>query len=306
MRCAAAAVVVVWRDEPLTFSSIESLAALEPGPDLIVCVAQECSPGFVATLRSRHPAVELVEVGDNLGFAGGVNTGMAVAVGREMDWVLLLNNDATVDARCLQVLLDEVVHEPDVAVAGPAIRVADRPDELWFGGGVHSARFAFTRHTGLRRPASHPPPTSDTDKGWGCCVLVSVAAWRALGPFRDDYFLYYEDVEWCRRARDAGWRCRYVGQVLCTHALGVSSGQRGSLGLSDNTAYYLARNPLRFALDTPEPVRRLTRVLGILVVWGSYNVLRIARTRRWSVARAYLQGTSDAAHRRMGPRPTRS
>ena len=81
--------------------------------------------------------------------------------------------------------------------------------------------------------------------------------------------MYYDDTEWCQRARAAGWRCRYLGEVLVPTQ--ASGGRRGSLGLSENMAYYLARNPLRFARDTQQISRRISRIVGILTVYGAFN-----------------------------------
>ena len=117
--------------------------------------------------------------------------------------------------------------------------------------------------------------------------------------------MYYDDTEWCQRARAAGWRCRYLGEVLCVHAVSASGGRRGSLGLSEDMAYYLARNPLRFALDTKGVVRRVSRVVGILTVYAVFNAWRTLRSRSPTIARAYLQGLADAVRAQMGPRPTR-
>jgi GT2 family glycosyltransferase len=175
---------------------------------------------------------------------------------------------------------------------------------LWFAGGSVSDWFAYPRHRGLLQPAASSPPSSDVGYLATCCALVSSAAFRAIGPFREDYFMYYDDTEWCQRARAAGWRCRYLGEVLCAHAVSASGGDRGSLGLTENMAYYLARNPLRFALETRELLRRITRVAGILVVYGGFNAWRILKSRQRAIAVAYLQGLRDAARGRMGPRPS--
>ncbi len=294
--------VVVWGDREETKAALGSLVAMTRPPDVTYCVAQECSESFRRAL-AQVPGTEVVALEANVGFAAAANLGMELGLGAGCEWLMLLNNDATADAECLEACLAEATASPKIAVAGPAVRITDRPEELWFAGGVHSHRLAYTRHRGLGAAAAAPPPSSDTDYVSGCCAVVSAAAWREIGPFQEDYFLYYEDVEWCERARAAGWRCRYVGRTLCSHALGVSSGQRGSLGLSDATAYYLARNPLRFALDTPSPWLRATRVAGVLLIWGAYNARRLARARRWSTWRSYLQGLGDARAGRMGRRP---
>ena len=296
------AVVVDWHRPDDTLAALDSLRAMVPQPDVLVCVENGCTAEEVELVRrGAPPATKIIELPENIGFAGAVNLGVAKALEAGADWVLLLNNDARVEASCLGRLLDESAREPRVAAAGPAISFADRPERLWFGGGEVSDWFTFSRHRGLMASSSDPPPSSDTGYISGCCMLVSAAAWRELGPFRADFFAYYEDAEWCQRVRASGWRCRYVGEVLCAHAVSASSLERGSLSLSETTAYYKARNPLRFAIETSALGRRLTRILGVLVVWNGYHAWRLLQIRQANVARAYLRGIADAVRGHMGP-----
>jgi GT2 family glycosyltransferase len=297
-----AALVVDWRRPDDTLGALGSLAAMVPTPDLLVCVENGSSAEDVARVRTlAPPATKVIELRENIGFAGAVNLGVAQALEAGADWVLLLNNDAKVERNCLGRLLEEASRYPRVAAAGPAISFADRTDLLWFGGGEVSDWFAFTRHRGLMASSADPPPSSDTGFITGCCMLVSAVAWREMRPFRADFFAYYEDAEWCQRVRAGGWRCRYVGEVLCTHAVSASSLEGGGLGLSETIAYYKARNPLRFALETRALGRRLTRILGLMVVWNGYHAWRLLLLRRADVARAYLRGMMDAVRGHMGP-----
>ena len=96
----------------------------------------------------------------------------------------------------------------------------------------------------------------------------------------------------------------HLGEVLCAHAVSASGGRRGSLGLSENIAYYLARNPLRFALDTPQPLRRISRVAGLLTVYAGFNAWKALRSDEASIASSYMQGLTDALRGRMGKRPS--
>ena len=299
-----AAVVVAWHQPQLTIRALRSLAAMEVPPTTLVCVAQEFTPGELRHLRANAPKqTQIIELSHNQGFSGGANLGIAAAVVAGAEWVLLLNNDATVSPSCLGHCLDEASREAGVAVIGPAISLSDDPGRLWYAGGWRSHHFAFTQHRGLRHPIENLPQSSDTDYVPGCCALISAEAWRAVGPFREDYFAYYEDAEWGSRATQAGWRCRYIGESLCAHDVGVSSRQRGSLGLSENTAYYLARNPLRFALETASVPLRVTRVTGLMTIWNAYNAWRVMRSGKPSVGRSYLRGLRDALRGRMGPKP---
>jgi GT2 family glycosyltransferase len=299
-------VTVNWGSPTDTIVALRSLASMTPPPDLIICVDNGSSAEALSRLRAGMPKdTVLIENAENLGVAAANNVGLEYALSHDVDWTLLLNNDAMVEAKCLDRCMAEATAAPRVAVVGPAVTFADRPHLLWFAGGNVSDWFAYPRHRGLLQPAASPPPSSDVGYVSACCALVSSAAFRSLGPFRADYFMYYEETEWCQRARAAGWRCRYLGEVLCAHAVSASGGRRGSLGLAENMAYYLARNPLRFALDTPQALRRLTRVVGLLTVYGAFNAWRAIKSGQRAVASAYMQGLADAFRGRMGKRPSR-
>jgi GT2 family glycosyltransferase len=300
-----ASVTVNWGSPKDTLAALRSVASMTTPPDLIICVDNGSSAEHVAELRMGMPSdTVLIDLAENMGVAAANNAGMEHAIAGDVDWTLFLNNDATVDPNCLDHCMAEAIRSKRIAVVGPAVAFADRPDVLWFAGGEVSDWFAFPRHRGLGQSAATLPPTSDTGYVSTCCALVSSAAWKSVGPFRADYFMYYDETEWCQRARAAGWRCRYLGEVLCVHAVSGSSGHRGSLGLSENMAYYLARNPLRFALETKGVVRRISRIVGLLTVYGAFNAWRIVESRRPSVARAYVQGLADAVRGQMGPRPS--
>jgi GT2 family glycosyltransferase len=298
-----AAVVIDWGRPLETKAALESLAAMTPRPDVLIRVDND-SPGIgVEPVHDSAPDGTLfVDLPANIGFAAAVNLGMEVALANGVDWTILLNNDATVEPLCLSRCIDEAARHERVAAIGPAVAFEDRPNTLWFGGGEVSPWLAFTRHRGLMQSSATPPQSSRTDFVSGCCFIVSTAAWRSVGPFRADYFAYYEDAEWCQRANAQGWQCRYVGDVLCLHKVSVSLNQRGNIGLSSGMAYYLARNPLRFALETRPVTRRITRVFGILVIWGAYNAWRALRARDMRVVAAYLQGLMDGMRGQMGKR----
>jgi GT2 family glycosyltransferase len=300
-----ASVVINWGPPKDTLAALQSLAAMNLQADFLICVDNGSSASDLSELRRHAPSQTiLLELPANVGFPGAINIGMERALAEGVDWTLILNNDATVSPNCLAECVHEAMNTEKVAVVGPAVTFADRPDLLWFAGGEVSDWFAFTRHRSLKRPATKLPPTSDTEFVSACCALLSSDAWRSIGPFRSDYGIYYEDAEWCQRARKAGWRCRYLGQVLCRHAVSSTMVQRGSLGLSENAAYYLARNPMRFALDTENAVLRVSRVVGLLTIWATYNGWRILLGGRARVAGAYLQGLRDAVRGHMGLRST--
>jgi GT2 family glycosyltransferase len=297
-----AAVIIAWREAAITLKAVASVTAMAPRVETVICVAMEWSHDEVAALQRQAPSAVVLDLDQNLGFPAAANRGFEEAVRRGVQWALLLNNDATVDPQCLERCLSEAQRFDRVAVVGPAIAFEDHPDRLWYAGGRLSHAFAFTQHPGLRASTDRMPPSADTDYVTGCCALVSMAAWQAVGPYREDYFLYFEDPEWCARARHSGWRCRYLAEVHCYHAVSASV-NKGSLGLSPTTAYYLSRNPVRFAMEARPTAKRVTRLAGLVVVWNGYNAWRIIRSpRRFAVTAAYVRGWRDGIAGRMGRR----
>ncbi|MGH9171461.1 MAG: glycosyltransferase [Acidimicrobiales bacterium] len=302
---ATAAVVVAWREPEITLQAISSLGAMQPAVDTLVCVVQEWGADDVVRLSDQlGPSGVVLAIDDNLGFSEAANQGVDAALAAGAEWVLLVNNDATVTPDCLERCLLEASRHERAAVIGPAVVFADKPWRVWYAGGKQSRHFAFTTHPGLHNNAGNLPPTGPTQYVPGCCALISARAWQDVGKYRTDFFLYYEDADWCFRARAKGWQCWYLAEVLCHHAVSVSAGKRGSTGLTETSAYYLARNPLRWALGTAERRLRTTRAIGVLGIWGAYNAGRLLKSGSLRAGRAYLAGTRDAFAGRMGRRPS--
>jgi GT2 family glycosyltransferase len=302
-RVRVAAVVVAWRELGATLEAVESLLASTTAFEPIVCVAQDYEPEDLRTLEHALAGHEVIALEDNIGFAAAVNLAMGRALACGADWVLLLNNDATIDPSCVERCLAEASRHQRVAAVGPAIAYAHDPSRLWFAGAAQSRWLAVVWHRGHFARPGRLPASADSDYIPGCCVLVAASAWRDVGPLREDFFMYYEDAEWGERARARGWRLRYLGEMLCLHAMALSSGQQGSRLLAESAAYYLERNPLRYARETRQILLRLSRTAGVLTVWTGYNLTRVRPSQWPTVGRAVAQGLRDGWNGTMGRRP---
>lgn len=301
-----AAIVVAWRELGMTVEAVESLLGSTVAVDPLICIVQEYSSEDLASLSAAMPGHTPISLEANIGFAAAVNLGMARAIELGASWVLLMNNDATAAPECVERCLLEAGRHERVAAVGPAVAYTHDPARLWFAGAAQSRSLAVVWHRGHFAKRSRPPASADSDYIPGCCVLISTAAWQEVGPLREDFFMYYEDADWGERARLAGWRLRYLGEVLCDHAMAVSSGQGGSRYLTENTAYYLARNPLRYAREAPTAALRRKRTLGILTIWTAYNLTRIKPAQWSTVGRACAEGLIDGWTGRMGRRDAKS
>src|SRR5262249_54717405 len=156
----------------------------------------------------RRPGVSLRRWGRNRGYARAVNEGCRLSRG---DWLLLLNPDMAVAADFLDGVLAQAdrmsAEEPRTGVVGFQLRNADGSRQMSSG----TYPTFLGPFAGLALPRAHrkyraAPKHLRTQVPWvtGCCFLVRRECLRELGGLDEDYFLYYEDVDFCRRARDAG------------------------------------------------------------------------------------------------------
>jgi GT2 family glycosyltransferase len=111
--------------------------------------------------------------------------------------ILLLNNDTLMEPDFIDTCLDYLNANPNV-ILHPVIYWQEHPTEVWFSGGKHSVLVPFLRLTGV------PNKPRSVDIASGCCLAIPSGAWRQLGGFRDLYETYYEDFDFCMRARKAG------------------------------------------------------------------------------------------------------
>lgn len=176
---------------------------------------------------------------DNAGFGAGMNAGVAAAEQHGADHVLLLNPDAWIDPAAVDELVRRSAEDPR-ALISPVI---ERPDgTIWFRGA------SLDLHRG--RTVSRPPVASASgERFWltAACLMTSVEAWRLLGGFDEEYFLYWEDVDLSARAEAAGLRLEVCDDLLAVHDQGGT--QQGSRHSHLSWAYYRynIRNRLLYA-----------------------------------------------------------
>ena len=198
----------------------------------VIVVDSASADGSAAMVAAEFPWVTLLSQTDNVGFPRGNNIALARARG---DYLLLLNPDTVVLDDALTVLIDYLRTYPDVGAVGPQLL---NPD-----GSVQSSRRRFpTLATGflestwleglspgvLRRYYALDLPddqTADVDWLTGACILVPRVVYERVGGLDEGYFMYSEELDWCRRIKAAGWRVVYHPAARVVHHVGKSSEQ---------------------------------------------------------------------------------
>jgi GT2 family glycosyltransferase len=191
------------------------------------------------TTLAREEGWELVLLPDNRGFGAGVNAGVAAARAGGATTFLLLNPDAVVDRAVVDELASRSLADP-MALLSP--RIVSSGGQVFFAGSRLRLRDGRTG----RRVADPASPAAVRDWLTGACLVVHETLFDLLGGFADDYFLYWEDVDFSFRAQQAGGRTVLCEDLVAVHDEGGTQDRRGE-AKSQLYYYWNCRNRLAFA-----------------------------------------------------------
>lgn len=231
-------IIISWNVEKLLKSCLASLQSQQirkPGLGMEVLVVDNASSdGSVEMVKEEFPWVRLVENQKNVGYTAAVNQAIRLT---QRPFIMLLNPDARVLGDAPAVMLEYMCRHPDMGAVGPKLL---NPD-----GSVQSSRrrfptllLSFIESTVLQRFLSWLPllrwfyfedaPDSvvqDVDWLVGACLMLRREAVNQVGGLDESFFMYFEELDWCYRAKAAGWRITYVPKAQVLHHYGQSSAQ---------------------------------------------------------------------------------
>jgi hypothetical protein len=268
MKAAEITIVVLnWNRRDDTLACLESLAQAQLDGAAILVVDNGSRDGSAAAIRERFPAVRLLALPENQGFAGGNNAGIRAALEAGAQGVLLLNNDTRVSPDFLTPLLWAFDAYPRAAAVCSAIHRQDRPEML----DVAYAQVRFEQRDAIQLCGVNALPGDgfgsrrEIEVAPGCSVLVSAEALRTVGLFDERYFAYHEDVDWSLRARRAGYQLVYepFSRVFHRGSTTTAALQAPAAGTDDRVQYDLPNaeplpwNPARTYLGARNLVRLL-------------------------------------------------
>lgn len=226
-------VIVSWNTKKYMEECLTSLQAADGNLAVeIIVVDNASSDGTPDMIRAQFPGVRLIESGANLGFAGGNNIGLKEATGK---YICLVNSDVNVPPDCLAKMYAYMDQHPDIGLLGPGML---RPD-----GRLHRSGMRFPKlwHVFLRAlfldslfkgshffggflmRDFHFDSTRDIDVLNGWFWMTRCEALKQVGPLDDRFFMYAEDVDWCKRFQLAGWRIVFYPEARAVHYGGVSA-----------------------------------------------------------------------------------
>jgi GT2 family glycosyltransferase len=239
-----AVVVVNWNGGADLLDCLASVAAQTLAAGEVVLVDNGSTDGSADAAAAAHPAVARLDLPSNPGYGAAVNAAAAATSG---DPLVVLNPDVTLAPEWLETVASAFADDPGLGVAGAKLLF---PDGLvQHAGGIVRRPLMLADHRGYRQPddpAEQEPV--DVDYVTGAALAIRRRCLAATGGFDEAYFLYFEETDLCWRAREAGWRVRYLPRARAVHRESAVTGR-------DSPGYYRGYHTgrIRFALTHLAP-----------------------------------------------------
>lgn len=246
-----AVVVLNWNGKDDTLACLDSLARVAYEPLDVLVVDNASSDDSETAIRTAFPDLELIQTGRNLGYAGGNNVGIRRALELGADYIWILNNDTVVNPEAIDHLVARMESDPSLGICGSSLLYHDDPQIVQAYGGARYNRWTSrTRYLGQFE--SYDPEIDATavelalDMVSGAAAFVRRAFVEEVGLMCEDYFLYFEEIDWATRARGR-FGLGVAPKSVVWHKEGKSAGtHREEWKRSELADYYGIRNRFLF------------------------------------------------------------
>jgi GT2 family glycosyltransferase len=234
-------IILNWNGLQDTIVCLDSLASLTYPNFRLVVVDNGSTDGSTDIISKNYPKVIFVENKENLGYAKGNNVGIRYALENNADYIWLLNNDTVVEQNALLNMVIEAEGDPLIGIIGSKIYYLNSAKKIWFAGAMINWSRGISNHIGMNETdVGQYDYVKEIDRVAGCSMLVKREVCNRVGLFDDNFFLYVEEVDWCVRARKAGFKCLFVPSSIVYHRGLASVSLIGSCSKVFN--YYNTRN----------------------------------------------------------------
>lgn len=274
-----AIILVNWNGLQFSIDCLHSLRKLD-FPDFGIFLVDNASDNREGEeLKAEFPEITLIQSSTNLGFAGGNNLGIRKALESGYSHLMLLNNDTIVAPDFLLVMMSQFEKSPSLGVVQPLIYWMKDRNQIWNAGGKWVSTLG--RAIPLQELKNEKKVGSGIQKiDWatGCCMLIKREAILQVGLLNEQFFAYFEDVEWSLRIREKGFEIALAPKAFIYHEAGASSKKKHEEGtLSPRVFYYHVRNQFLLIRSTVSPFNK-PLAFGYHLIrfgfWIGYFVIR--------------------------------
>ncbi len=222
--------ILNWNGKHLLKPCLDSISKIDYSNYSVMVIDNGSTDNSAKMVKEKFSEVELLELENNNGFAGGYNRCFTRLKDEYSGFILLLNNDTEVDPTILSSFIQAKEMYGDNNLYGGKIFYQETPNLIWYAGGNVNLKRAKISHRGIRQndSAEFSKPLQ-TDYITGCCLFTSMEVINQLNGFDERFNMYGEDVELCLRAKKEGINCYYWPDAKLFHHVSASLGGAFSL-----------------------------------------------------------------------------
>jgi GT2 family glycosyltransferase len=230
-----------WNTTEVTCDFLRSIKTQNTYPNIEVIIVDNCSKEDPEeAFRSVYPPIKYVRTKKNLGFSGGNNAGIDIASG---DFLFVVNNDTEFTPRLIENLLEIFETYPDAGMASPKFHYFYNKGIIEYAG--YNKVNIFTGRNGMignkEKDVGQYDSICPTFYAHGGGMMVKKEVMEKAGRLPDEFFLYYEELDWSERIRKQGYKIYYQPKALIYHKESMTTGKSSPL-----KTFYLTRNRILF------------------------------------------------------------
>lgn len=202
-------IIVTWNGSKHISDCLELVEKSAYSNYEIIAVDNGSKDGTPELIRRKFPRVKLILNKKNLGFAGGNNQGIKKAEG---EIIFLLNDDTKIHPDLIGVLAQELESSSQIGIVGPKIYFMHEPNKVWFAGGKIDWAKGKSYHLGrnLTDKELIGDLKKEVDFITGCALMIKREVINKIGLLDEVFFAFYEDADWCQKAKKAGYQVVYI------------------------------------------------------------------------------------------------
>ncbi len=270
-------IITVNYDQPkVTEALLASILTVNTYPNIEVIVIDNGSnENYIAQWAAGYPGFTFIRSETNLGFAGGNNIGILAAKG---DYLFLVNNDTEFTPKLVELLAETLDKHPGTAVVSPKIHYFDLPGIIQYAG-FTPMNFYTCRNSCIgqfeKDSGQYDNASGITAFVHGAAMMIRNAAIAKAGLMAENFFLYYEEMDWCERFKKAGYVIEANMQALIYHKESISVGKNSLL-----KEYFMNRNRILFIRRNGSFMQNLVFRIYFLLVVTPRNILSYKKAKQ--------------------------
>lgn len=293
-----AIVICNWNKEKYVLNCIQSVLDSSIDSFDLIVVDNASTDNSVKSIKNRFgDQVQLICNGENLGGSGGFNTGIKYAVENNYKYICLLDNDVIVEANAIKNMREYIQDNNEVGVVGAKIFVMETENFIQeIGAQLHSSKFNIKLNYDQQYDNDQIPNVVDCDYVPACALMTSVENIKKFGFMDQEFFLYWDDIDWCYRMKKSGKKIVALNNAIVWHKRG------GSTTTNTFPLYYFQRNRVQFYLTHLEKEKYTDFATALFEEFARFSYFG-ALKKRFNATKTFLLAIEDALDNIRGKAP---